>query len=206
MRRLSSATLFLGLTFLSGFVFPVFAQTVTAKRAAPVLPLARKPDADVKTLAASAGNSPKWWNTALVAADCPSPSQADGQDLSSITRRIHPDLCEESQGLVVPAGTHQTFFTSAEYEESAGIDVSSMPQCIARDLAGNMLTYWWASDTHQYFMDPHCPPWIDLVESRVDKLIGREGIYQDNICGPNFIKAGGGWVCDLTGQSFLIFV
>ncbi|SPE39155.1 hypothetical protein SBA3_3080002 [Candidatus Sulfopaludibacter sp. SbA3] len=129
--------------------------------------------------------SQKWWDTARVAADCQS-------SLPSITQRIHPDVCVWSNAAALPAGTHETTATDAEYEESWGLDVSSMPQCIARDLAGNMLTYWWGSQTNTAsIMDPHCPPWLDVVETHVRQLIGREGISQDNLCVPNFMKGGG---------------
>ena len=155
MGRPSSAALLS--IFLSGFVFSASAQTVTASPP-------------------SSANSTNWWNTALVAADCP-------PNLASTTQRIHPDVCLEADpSLALPAGAHATTNVNGEYQESWNTDVSSMPQCIAKDLTGNLVTYWWGSETNTaYAMDPLCPPWLGIVESRIDKFIGGEGIYQDNI-------------------------
>jgi uncharacterized protein (TIGR03437 family) len=129
--------------------------------------------------------SQEWWNTALVAADCQ-------PNLASTTQRIQPDVCAGSQALVFPAGTHATMWVGGEYQQSFNTDVSSMPQCIETDLNGNQPMYSWGGQT-AYFMDPHCPPWIALVESRVDKLMGREGVHQDNIAFPPFISGNGGF-------------
>jgi len=155
----------------------VFAQA----QKEPVRPAASSP-APAQALA-----PPKWWDTALVAAEC-WPSQW------SITQRIHPDVCVWSQVAALPAGTHETTAVNGAYENSFRVDVSSMPQCIAKDLAGNQLTRQWITGSQTivtYSMDLHCPPWRDVVESRVRKLMGSEGISQDNLCVPNFMQRGG---------------
>jgi uncharacterized protein (TIGR03437 family) len=185
--------LIFGLVILLIFTGLVFAQAKkeptrpAAKSAAPVQPLAPKPDPEVKNLAVYAGASQKWWDTALVAAEC--------TDLpwTTTTLRFRPDVCVEvqSDALVLPPGTHQTHWMGGEYESSFGVDVSSMPQCIDKDLAGNRLTTWWGNSGTVYKMDPLCPPWLDIVESHIRKGIGREGIYQDNISGPSFVGGGG---------------
>jgi uncharacterized protein (TIGR03437 family) len=128
--------------------------------------------------------SQNWWNTALVAAEC-------YQDQWSITQRVHPDVCLWSPTPALPAGTHETTTVSGGVNMTPfGLDVSSMPQCIERDLAGNQLTYPWGSQS-SYIMDPHCPPWLSFAETSVRNLMGHEGISVDNLDVPPFILSGG---------------
>jgi DNA-directed RNA polymerase subunit RPC12/RpoP len=131
--------------------------------------------------------APNWGDATVILEECP-------QEMDEWSRQFEPDVCMFSWNslFLEGVGSRHTEGVDSEYQESLGVDVSGMQQCLAKDVYGKSRTMSWGDKT-AYFMSPYCSQWLNNVKGRILELIAHDGISMDNIGVPPFYKGQGGF-------------
>lgn len=134
-----------------------------------------------------------WWSDVLIV--------SDGSGPSAVLSQLAPDTLNwahyELSSFLAEQGTHRIASAAIEYQESEELtpqDISNweFTSSLAYNVYDEPIYYgdWGGS----YFMDPHSPPWANAVlEGIKQKLATADGVSQDNIGVPPFIKGQGGF-------------
>ena len=134
-----------------------------------------------------------WWTDVVVL--------SDGSGSSDALRRLEPDALNwafrELPSYLSDIGTRRVGSTELGYQESPELepeDLADWP--LASSIAYNAYDepIYYGQWGGSYFMDPHAPEWAEAVLAGIrDALPGTDGISQDNIGVPPFIKGQGGF-------------
>jgi hypothetical protein len=134
-----------------------------------------------------------WWSDVLIL--------SDGSGPSDVLRQLQPDALNwafrELPSYLAAQGVHRVGSTELGYQESLELEPEDLPDWdFASSLAYNIYdepihyTQWGGS----YFMDPHADPWANAVLDGIKtELANADGVSQDNIGVPPFIKGQGGF-------------
>ena len=134
-----------------------------------------------------------WWTDVLVLSD----GQATSEDLKALA----PDALNwaffEQPSFLAEIGAHHVRASFLEYQESEELTPDDLAGWeLAGSLAYNVYDepIYYGDWGGSYFMDPHSEPWASLVlDGIAEALEGADGVSQDNIGVPPFIKGGGGF-------------
>ncbi len=134
-----------------------------------------------------------WWSDVLIL--------SDGSGPSDVLRALSPDALNwafyELPSYLADIGTRCVASTELGYQESPELEPEDLADwefasSLAFDVFDRPIRYtqWGGS----YFMDPHSDAWAGAVlEGIRDALADADGVSQDNIGVPPFIKGAGGF-------------
>jgi len=134
-----------------------------------------------------------WWSDVLILSDESGPS--------AVLSTLSPDALNwafcDLPSYLAAQGTHRVAPTELGYQESLELEAEDLPGWeFASSLAYNVYdepihyTQWGGS----FFMDPHSNPWANTVLDGIKtELANADGVSQDNIGVPPFIKGQGGF-------------
>lgn len=134
-----------------------------------------------------------WWSYVVIV--------SDGSGPSDVLSRLAPDALNwahyELPSFLAEQGTRRIASAGIEYQESEELtpeDISDWE--FASSLAYNVYDQpiYYGDWGGSYFMDPHSLPWANAVlEGIKERLVTADGVSQDNIGVPPFIKGQGGF-------------
>ncbi|MEE8593322.1 MAG: hypothetical protein V3T03_04265, partial [Candidatus Bipolaricaulota bacterium] len=134
-----------------------------------------------------------WWSDVLIL--------SDGSGPSDVLSTLSPDALNwafyDLPSYLAAQGTHRVASTELGYQESLELEPEDLPGWeFASSLAYNVYdepihyTQWGGS----FFMDPHSNAWSTAVLDGIKaELANADGVSQDNIGVPPFIKGEGGF-------------
>ena len=134
-----------------------------------------------------------WWSDVLIL--------SDGSGPSAVLSTLSPDALNwafcDLPSYLAAQGTHRVAPTELGYQESLELEPEDLPGWeFASSLAYNVYdepihyTQWGGS----FFMDPHSNAWANAVLNGIKtELANADGVSQDNIGVPPFIKGQGGF-------------
>ena len=134
-----------------------------------------------------------WWSDVLIL--------SDGSGSSDVLRALSPDALNwafyDLPSYLAARGTYRVASTLLGYQESLELEPEELPgwefeSSLAFDVYDEPIHYtqWGGS----FFMDPHSAPWANAVlEGIKATLANADGVSQDNIGVPPFIKGEGGF-------------
>ena len=134
-----------------------------------------------------------WWSDVLIV--------SDGSGPSDVLSHLAPDALNwahyELPSYLAAQGTHRIASAGLEYQESEELTPEDLSNWeFASSLAFNVYDepIYYGDWGGSYFMDPHSPPWANAVlEGIKERLATADGVSQDNIGVPPFIKGQGGF-------------
>lgn len=134
-----------------------------------------------------------WWSDALIV--------SDGSGPGNVLSQLAPDALNwahyELPSFLADQGTRRVASAGIEYQESEELTPEDITDWeLAPSLAINVYDQpiFYGDWGGSYFMDPHSPPWAYLVvEGIKERLVTADGVSQDNIGVPPFIKGQGGF-------------
>ncbi|MGB2983907.1 MAG: hypothetical protein WBC63_08635, partial [Candidatus Bipolaricaulia bacterium] len=134
-----------------------------------------------------------WWSDVVIL--------SDGSGPTEILRALSPDALNWAfyrlPSYLAETGTRRVAAAGIEYQESPELEPEDLEDwefasSLAFDVYDQPIHYtqWGGS----YFMDPHSQAWAGAVLDGIqDALASADGVSQDNISVPPFIKGGGGF-------------
>jgi|GEM_PF-1831407 hypothetical protein len=146
-----------------------------------------------------------WWSDVLIL--------SDGSGPSDVLSRLAPDALNwahyELPSFLAEQGTRRIASAGIEYQESEELTPEDITDWeFASSLAYNVYDQpiYYGDWGGSYFMDPHSPPWANAVlEGIEERLATADGVSQDNIGVPPFIK-GQGVFSELEKTEFRTFL
>ena len=134
-----------------------------------------------------------WWSDVVIV--------SDGSGPSNVLSRLAPDALNwahyELPSFLAEQGTRRIASAGIEYQESeeqTPEDITNWE--LASSLACNVYDQpiYYSDWGGSYFMDPHSSPWANAVLEGIKvELANADGVSQDNIGVPPFIKGQGGF-------------
>ncbi len=134
-----------------------------------------------------------WWTDVLIL--------SDGSGGTEALKSLAPDALNwafyEQPSFLNEIGTRHVRAAPWGYQESEEVATGDLADWeLAGSLAYNVddEPIYYGDWGGSYFMDPHSEPWIELIFDGIeDALDGADGVSQDNIGVPPFIKGHGGF-------------